>query len=247
MAVTALAFSSGGRWLASGDGKGQARLWDLRAPQTEPQSLTNQEGKVTALAFSPGNRFLATAGEKGAVYLREISETGVARADAPAEPTPRGSPVTALAFSPDGRLAMAGQDDRVIVWRAGERETSVESAQKKTLALAFSPDGEWLASRADDGTAQLWSFDGEQPSRKPVELPASGAGAWRTLTFTTDGTGLITADENGEIRRWELRVDELIETACTAAGRNLTRREWETYIPTEPYRGGQPCPVAIRR
>ncbi|MBW8875001.1 MAG: hypothetical protein JF614_08555 [Acidobacteria bacterium] len=46
----------------------------------------------------------------------------------------------------------------------------------------------------------------------------------------------------GSLRRWELRTDKLLATACQAVGRNLTEKEWRAYIPSEPYQEREPCP-----
>lgn len=45
---------------------------------------------------------------------------------------------------------------------------------------------------------------------------------------------------NGPVLTWDLRPDKIVELACSLAGRNLTREEWEEFIGGRPYR--RTCP-----
>ncbi|MBI1792682.1 MAG: hypothetical protein HYR70_00640 [Chloroflexi bacterium] len=40
----------------------------------------------------------------------------------------------------------------------------------------------------------------------------------------------MSASEDGTVRMWIWRPDDLIAEACSRATRNLTRAEWEQYI-----------------
>ena len=68
--VSALSFSSDGRWLATGSRDGTALLWDMSDPMAEPLVLRGHENWIMALSFSPDGRWLAyISDESGAVEI----------------------------------------------------------------------------------------------------------------------------------------------------------------------------------
>jgi len=108
------------------------------------------------------------------------------------------------------------------------------------LSTSFSPDGRLLATSATDRTAALWDarsgkqIGGPFASALPVEQP----NAWpvatldptaRTLALTLDNTLLL----------WEIDPTSWFKRACAVANRDLTRQEWEAFLPDRPYQ--PPC------
>jgi WD40 repeat protein len=104
---TGIAVSGDGRWLATGNVDGRARIWRLgedggAAPR---HVLVGHEGPVLDVAFDSSGTLLATSSEDGTLRLWEV-DTGlerlvVARVD---------DVLTSVAFSPDGtRLAVGGE------------------------------------------------------------------------------------------------------------------------------------------
>src|SRR6185437_5818908 len=110
-AVTSVAFSPGGRTLATGNADGTTRLWDMASHQ-QIAVLTGPAGPVDSVAFSPGGRTLATGNADGTARLWDMAShrqiatlTGLA------------GPVSSVAFRPDGKtLATGGADARVRLW-----------------------------------------------------------------------------------------------------------------------------------
>jgi DNA-binding beta-propeller fold protein YncE len=101
--------------------------------------------------------------------------------------------------------------------------------------VAVSPDGTMIAA-GQPFTSSIALFDAEtlQPIGRPI--PAGEPSA--SPAFTTDGD--LIADSRFGVSRWEMDPDDWQDTACSVAGRNLTRVEWEEYLGDESYRAT--CP-----
>jgi WD40 repeat protein len=236
-----LELSPHGRWLAGSDAKGGTTLWDLQGPKAPPSPLTNFQ-VVKAIAFSPDDTQVATSGLSGGVRLRSLAGGEVARTDAPDSRELSFAP-EALAFSPDGKwLAAGGKDDRLLVREVGGREVILENRGGLLRFLVFSPDGEWLAAGCDDGTIQLWRWAGRWTPPTPILLPTPPGPPMPVSSLVFTPQGLLSASQDGTVRLWELQNDKLISLACQSAGRTLSEKEWRTYLLSETYQPGEPCP-----
>ena len=119
--MSGVAFSPGGKLLASADYDGTVRLWNPATGQPAGAPLRagfgGAQGGVSGVAFSPGGKLLASAGYDGTVRLWN-----------PATGQPAGAPlrvgsggaqggVSGVAFSPGGKLlASADADGTARLW-----------------------------------------------------------------------------------------------------------------------------------
>ena len=55
-----------------------------------------------------------------------------------------------------------------------------------------------------------------------------------------DGTRILTGSNDGVAAVWDFDPHRWESTACRLAGRNLTRSEWDQYLPGRTYRAT--CP-----
>src|SRR5581483_9660653 len=113
--------------------------------------LRGHGGPVRAIAISAdGQR--AVSGSFDATAIRWSLSRGVAEqvlrfhADA----------VNAVAFLQDDRLATAGADGRIAVWRPGSPQPDAvfDGHSAPVVGLALSPGGDWLASASWDHTVR---------------------------------------------------------------------------------------------
>lgn len=96
--------------------------------------------------------------------------------------------------------------------------------------MAFSDDGRHLVTVLDE-IVQLWLVATGEPVGEPFPndvgfIPATLAGPV-PVAVTAVGDDLLI---------WNLDVDSWFDIACQAAGRNMTRDEWDRFGPRdEPY------------
>jgi RNA polymerase sigma factor (sigma-70 family) len=119
--ISDTAVSPDGRFLATADWDGFARVFDLATGKTVREFDTNPPGvrehntnTVYAVCFSPDGRTVATGNASGTIRVWELATGGERfRLDG------HRGPVLALAFSPDGRLLASGSNDRsAVTWDA---------------------------------------------------------------------------------------------------------------------------------
>jgi WD40 repeat protein len=145
--------------------------------------------------------------------------------------------VQASAASPDGvTVAVTGDTGQVVTIdvSTGEQRTSTDLGAITVLWLEYSDDGELLVSGAEDGGVSLWdatTLDLLGTVYPPHRGEAVPAGAH----FIGDSHDVAIASYDGSIYRWETGLGRALDFACQMAGRDLTEKEWEQYLPAQPY------------
>ena len=82
-----------------------------------------------------------------------------------------------------------------------------------------------VASASLDGTARLWTIDGD-----PIAVLEGPPGAVIDCSFTPDGRQLWTANrEDNSIRKWFVHDEDLLEAARKRVSRELTAAEREQF------------------
>ena len=208
--VNSVAFSPGGKMLATGSFDGTVRLWyvanhqEIGSPLRGPTSLINS---VSSVAFSPDGKILATGGDDHTVRLWKVAthqEIG--------EPlTGHTGIVSSVAFSPDGKtLATGSADGTVRFWNVVSVAGigALVGHTGSVFSVAFSPDGKTLATGSYDDTARLWDLATQQQ----VGEPLVGHIGWvNAVAFSPDGEILATGSADGTVRLWNVATHQQIE------------------------------------
>jgi WD40 repeat protein len=169
---------------------------------------------VHCIAFSPDGRTLAIGGDSGVLFWHPHSPKSAhlfiepLRAEL-VEGLPKCAlSVEAITFSPDGRiLACIYADGRVCV-RDVRTKRDVACVKGKASprflggnhSIAFAPDGKSIAFSRPDNRVAVQHLD----SDKSVRHIATHDGPVKGLLFLPDRKSLISASDDGTVRRWDL-------------------------------------------
>lgn len=192
-----VAISPDGRYFASGDWDGKAKIWDL---QTGDALHTMAHGQyVHAVAFDVTGKRLATGSSDKTVHIYDVEsgellQTLEGHSDA----------VLSVRFSADGqRLLTAGFDNTARIWdlTSGELEQTLSGHSWWVWAAEFSPDDKQIVTASQDGKAIVWQRE-ESGVYQPLTEFAKHSGPIYAAQFSPDGTTVATAGYDRRVLLW---------------------------------------------
>ena len=205
--ISAVAFSSDGKYLATASRDNTTRVWDLSSQQ-EVLYVSHDEA-VFAVAFSPDGKYLATGSRDSSARVWDIAtKQEILR-------IPHEGWVSGVAFSPDGLyLATASRDNSARIWDIPNKQEVLRLQHEGWVsAVTFSPSGLYLATASRDNSARLWDRTTKQEVMRVLHESAIFA-----IAFSPDGQYLATASRDKTARLWDRTTKQEVM--------RLTHAEW---------------------
>ena len=106
--------------------------------------------------------------------------------------------------------------------------------QESVNCVAFSLDNRWVVTGSEDNTARLWDLKAADPAAQPVVLKGHES-LVTAVAFSPDNRWVVTGSGDRTARLWLLQAEDLLALARRTAGRNLSKDEWHTFLPGQPY------------
>jgi WD40 repeat protein/tRNA A-37 threonylcarbamoyl transferase component Bud32 len=221
--------------------QGQVQFWDVRSRRRVGRSITPGAGSVLALAFNQEGTLMVTGSYGGQLDVWDLPTR--ARHGKPMRIADDG--VLSVAFDPASRFAVGGGAiGPVRVWRVADQRPAFPPIAGHTASVtgvAFDSAGSYLATMSLLGATRLW--DAATGVGYGDELVATARPAAVTASldlpplplgnaFSPDGKRLATAGVETFSMLWDVDPAVWRQRACAIVGRNLTREEWNLYLPS---------------
>ena len=196
--------------LIVGSQTGSLLLWDLRQ-EVFLYLIPVHDGAVTELLLHPSDKWLLVVIDQEKLFRYDFQSRNVTEIQLQSS---NYLPLHALTFSDDGRLFAAAGNGSVGIWDTEDWEawqpvaTSSESA---VLELRFTDDDTHVILLAEN-TVSRWSLaDNSLIFVRNLE-PRSDTHQCTFLggDINPDGSLLMTTDECGQLRAWDLKLDQEI-------------------------------------
>ncbi len=222
--VTVLAFTPDSKGLFSASNDKNIIYWDL-VNNTNTVFLSLPNTVVRSMVVSSDGNFIYGGTEDGRLIRWNIQtkdETVLFRSDK--------NTISGIAMNSNGtRVAFVDKNGslRILDTRNNTVTRTVMAHSARITDVQFSRDDSQIATSSFDKTVKIW--DAANLTGRPVTLTRHNE--WvLAVAFSPDGKYLISGDERGMIFYWPTHTSYMAEQMCGLVSRNLTQREWETYV-----------------
>lgn len=238
--VTAAAFHPELALLATGDDRGEIRLWQFDGQQASlKEALRGHNGTVTELEFGPTGELLYSASGDNTCSAWNVA-TGDEVPDAMLS---HPDWVAAMDVSADGRVAVtACEDGHTRVWDldAGKVVADASLDSGSATGVALSPDGhQVLVTSSENRSVWVWNYSAAPKANlsqlQPIVTTRAAGTLW-TAKFSPAGNRFVTIGGN-DARMVDLATGEagvrfsphgaVAAVAITRDGRLVATGSWD--------------------
>ncbi|OAQ32666.1 WD40 repeat-like protein [Linnemannia elongata AG-77] len=229
--IVDMSFSHCSRWLASCDGDGVTRLWDLESTidqvkVVDGRVFLNRPNPRGYVVFSPVGDQFAVGSEPGSGIPPRLRLFDARATDfrQPLKEAWITDSLRSMDYSPDGqRLVLGTEASSVLIWdlRSDKPDVILEGHTDEVNSVACSPCGKWIISGSRDKTARLWSGEVDSWSCVAVVsecLDAVTSVAWNPVVPME----FVTGSADGSVRVWQV--------SSTEVGHLSIRMHWGSHI-----------------
>ena len=215
--ILSIALNKNGDIFATGDSKGDVRLWQTKDGKEMFVSIRGHKSWVSSVSFSSKNNLLASASEdKSIVFwdlqnlenLAEKENNYIDIKKLEIIDDAHTKRIRSITFSPDSQtLASSSDDSSIKLWKIQFQESKFtieldgilpKDHRGKINSVAFSPDGKTLASASDDNTVKIWDVQ----SRQLIETLDKHTNYVNSVAFSPDGRTLASASNDKSVILW---------------------------------------------
>jgi WD40 repeat protein/tetratricopeptide (TPR) repeat protein len=173
-------------------------LWRT-ARITDDELLRRLEAAGQTSARQPDSRVVRLAGLVDGERGRPWSDED---ADPPLTARCKAGWLYAVAVTPDGRHAVWGAEDGVVLWWNfdGGEVVKLTGHTEAVWAVAVTPDGRFALSGAADNTLRYWDLT----TRRCLRVLKGHRQRVRGVAISPDGRFAVSCAEDGRVLRWDL-------------------------------------------
>jgi WD40 repeat protein/class 3 adenylate cyclase len=217
-----------------GSKHGFVRAWNASTGRTLWTSAV-KHGYPLYATFAPRGKALAVSEyESGAEVLDPSTGAVESKLAVP------GLYTFGASYSPDGtKLATTDWDGTLDLWnpKTGASLAKIPDPDKGVgSSVAWSPDGQTIALTDQSNTLRLFDVATRREIGPPFQLGAPFQNDNPYAAFTRDGTHVVVSDDTGRTWVVPVKLSAWEAAACRIANRNLTRAEWNEFLPGRQYR-----------
>ena len=242
-AITGLAFSHQGDFLATTSSDSTIRLWDMRR-EPAPDIINVGTGQwVGKLAFAADGHTIAAICNQYEPSRTDARTTQVMFWDVVSgkqlTSLDTGRSLTSFAFCQNGRLATGGHNGEIDIWNWRER-AHVKSLGKHTSCvfdLDFAPASNLLASASADKTARIWNLTTGREFRVLSQHDAPV----KAVAFSPDERTIATGCDDRKVRTWNIASQEppkvfkdhaaaVLSVEFSPDGQSLVSTSWDNTL-----------------
>ncbi|KAJ3125479.1 WD repeat-containing protein 1 [Nowakowskiella sp. JEL0407] len=217
--ATVARYSPSGFYIASGDANGNIRIWDT----TQAENILKLEtkiisGKITDLAWDHESKRIIAVGEGrdrfGHAFLFDSGSSC-------GEITGHAKTINSVSVRQSRPFrAVTASDDMTVNFYHGtpyKYNLTIKDHTRFVQCVRFSPTGDLFCSAGMD--AKVFLYDGKTGEKKTelTKVADSHAGGIFSVSWSPDGTKMITGSADTTVKLWDVAAEKVISTFQTTS------------------------------